>query len=72
MSERDTMYEIRVATAEDIPELVAFQAENQISRGAALSIEFPSAWFRGVVRDMPIVIAPRDSRLVGYLVSRLK
>jgi predicted GNAT superfamily acetyltransferase len=69
MNERDSVYDIRVATAEDIPELLALQAENQISRGGALSIEFPAVWYEGVVRDMPIVIARRDGSLAGFLVS---
>jgi L-amino acid N-acyltransferase YncA len=63
------MYEICIATTEDIPELLALQAQNQVSRGGALSIEFPAVWFEMVVREMPIVIARCDGRLVGYLVS---
>lgn len=69
MTERDAVYDIRIATAEDIPDLLALQAENQVSKGGALSIEFPAVWFEGVIKEMPIVIARRDSRLVGYLVS---
>ena len=69
MNDRDSVYDIRVATAEDIPELLALQAEHQISRGGALSIEFPAAWYERAIRDMPIVIARRDGRLVGFLVS---
>jgi L-amino acid N-acyltransferase YncA len=69
MTERNAVYEIRIATAEDIPDLLALQSENQISRGGALSIEFPAIWFEHVIREMPIVIARRDRQLVGYLVS---
>jgi hypothetical protein len=69
MNERDRVYEIGVATAEDIPELLALQAENQVSRGGSLSIEFPAAWYEQVARGMPIVIARRDGRLAGFLVS---
>jgi L-amino acid N-acyltransferase YncA len=68
-SSMNTAYDIGVATADDIPELLALQAENQVSRGGALSIEFPAIWFENVVREVPIVIARRDGRLVGYLVS---
>jgi hypothetical protein len=63
------MYDVCIATSEDIPELLALQAQNQESRGGALSIEFPAVWFEMVVREMPIVIARRDGRLVGYLLS---
>lgn len=62
-------YDIGVATAEDVPEMLALQAENQISRGGALSIEFPETWFKSVIRDMPIVVARREGLLVGFLVS---
>ena len=68
LDDRDAMYDICIATTEDIPELLALQAQNQVSRGGALSIEFPAVWFEMVVREMPIVIARRDGRLVGYLV----
>ena len=69
MNEQAIVYDIRTAVVDDIPELLALQAENQISRGGALSIEFPAAWFADVIRDMPIVTAWREHRLVGFLVS---
>jgi L-amino acid N-acyltransferase YncA len=64
-----SMYLISAATAEDIPDILALQAENQISRGGVLSVEFPVQWFERAVKDLPIVIARREGRLVGYLVS---
>lgn len=69
MNQSDNAHDIGVATVEDIPELLALQAENQIDRGGALSIEFPAAWFEEVIRDMPVVIARRGGRLAGFLVS---
>ena len=63
------MYDLSAATTVDIPELLALQEENQISRGGALSIEFSAEWFGKVMEKMPIVIARRSGRLVGYLVS---
>jgi L-amino acid N-acyltransferase YncA len=62
-------YLVSVAKAEDIPDILALQAENQISNGGALSVEFPAPWFERAVKDMPIVIARREGRLVGFLVS---
>ena len=62
-------YLVSVAKAEDIPDILALQSENQISRGGALSVEFPAQWFERAVKDMPIVIARREGQLVGYLVS---
>ena len=72
MNEQAIVYDIRAATADDIPALLALQAENQISRGGALSIEFPATWFADVICDMPIVTAWREHRLVGFLVSSPK
>jgi predicted GNAT superfamily acetyltransferase len=60
---------IGVAAAEDIPDILALQSENQASRGGALSVEFPSQWFEAAIHEMPIVIARSDGRLVAYLVS---
>jgi L-amino acid N-acyltransferase YncA len=65
----DLAYAISAATVEDIPDILALQAENQLTRGGALSIEFPAQWFERAVHDMPIVIARRDGQLVGFLVS---
>ena len=62
-------YIISVAAADDIPDILALQSENQISRGGALSIEFPAQWFERAVNDLPIVIARRQGQLVGFLVS---
>ena len=67
MNQRARAYKIGTATVEDIPELLALQAENQINRGGFLSIEFPAAWYEAVVNDMPIVIARCDGRLAGFL-----
>lgn len=69
MKERDRVYELGVATAEDVPELLALQAENLIDRGGSLSIEFSADWYERVVGEMPIVVARCDGRLAGYLLS---
>jgi hypothetical protein len=57
MNEHALVYDIRTATADDIPGLLALQAENQTSRGGALSMEFPASWFAEVMFGMPIVTA---------------
>ena len=72
MNEQATVYDIRAATVDDIPELLALQRENQVSRGGALSMEFPATWFADAIREMPIVTAWREHRLVGFLVSSPK
>lgn len=60
---------VSVAGPEDIADILVLQSENQPSKGGALSVEFPAQWFEIVMKDMPIVIARREGRLVGYLVS---
>jgi hypothetical protein len=62
-------YLVSVATAQDIPDILVLQSENQISRGGALSIEFPAEWFERAVEEMPVVVARREGKLAGFLVS---
>ena len=62
-------YLVSVAGPQDIAGILALQSENQLSSGGALSVEFPAQWFENVMKDMPIIIARRRGRLVGYLVS---
>jgi L-amino acid N-acyltransferase YncA len=62
-------YLVSVARVEDIPDILALQSENQVSKGGSLSVEFSAQWFERAMKDMPIVIARRDGRLAGYLVS---
>jgi hypothetical protein len=69
MPASDLAYAISVATVADIPDILSLQAENQLTRGGALSIEFPAQWFERAVHDMPIVIGRREGQLVGFLVS---
>lgn len=69
ISTGESAYIVSTATPHDIPEILALQSENQVSRGGDLSIEFPAQWFEDAIRDMPVVVAKRDGRLVGYLVS---
>ena len=67
--EQEAVYLVSVAVADDIPEILALQSENQVSIGGALSVEFPAQWFENAIKDLPIVVARRAGRLVGYLVS---
>jgi L-amino acid N-acyltransferase YncA len=67
--EQEAVYLISVAVPDDIPEILALQSENQVSRGGTLSVEFPAQWFENAIKDFPIVVARRAGRLAGYLVS---
>ena len=61
--------EIALATRDDIREIIELQKRNLRSNGGSLSIEFSSEWFERVLSEMPIIVARRDGRIVGYLVS---
>jgi L-amino acid N-acyltransferase YncA len=62
-------YEIALATADDIPGIVALQQANLINNGGFLSIEFSRTWFECVLSEMPIIVARKRGLIVGYLVS---
>ena len=61
--------EIALATVDDIPGIVELQRLNLLSNGGFLSIEFSNDWFERVLSEMPIIVARRDGRVCGYLVS---
>lgn len=62
-------HEITVATPEDIPGILDLQEQNLRSNGGALSVPFSREWFETAITDMPIMVARRETRVVGYLVS---
>lgn len=64
-----TQLDIRVATPTDIAGILTLQEENQPERGGTLSARLPRLWFEAALDDLPIIVARRDARVVGYLVS---
>jgi L-amino acid N-acyltransferase YncA len=66
---QDAGHDVRVATPSDVPDILALQEANLVANGGTLSVAFPAAWLEMVVREMPVVIARRDSSFVGYLVA---
>jgi len=62
-------YDITLATAPDIADILDLQDRNLAERGGALSTGFSRAWFEGVIAAMPVILARRAGRLAGYLVS---
>src|SRR5262249_41842295 len=65
-------YDIALATREDIIGIVALQEANLQENGGRLSVRFPAEWFEGALSDLPILVARRCGRIVGYLVSSSK
>jgi L-amino acid N-acyltransferase YncA len=62
-------YDIGLAAEDDIEGILELQDRNQPDRGGTLSARFPRAWFEAAIAAMPVVVARREGRVVGYLVS---
>jgi len=57
------------ATHHDIDGILALQEENLPEHGGLLSARLPRGWFETALDDMPVIVARRAGRVVGYLVS---
>ena len=57
------------ATADDVDGILDLQARNQPSRGGTLSASLPRERVLAMMGDLPAIVARRDGRLVGYLLS---
>jgi L-amino acid N-acyltransferase YncA len=62
-------YEIGVATGNDIAGITELQERNLRVSGGALSVPFSAGWFEAAIADMPIIVARKEGRVVGYVVS---
>ena len=62
-------YEIALATPADVRGIVQLQEQNLLINGGMLSVAFSHAWFEAALADMPLIVARREGRIVGYLVS---
>jgi len=62
-------YDIGLATAEDIPGILALQEQNFIDNGGSLSVRLAAEWYERCMREMPLVVARRDGQVVGYVVA---
>lgn len=62
-------YETALATGDDIAGILELQEENLREDGGTLSVRFSAPWFEAALRDMPVIVARKAGRVVGYLVS---
>ena len=62
-------YEIALATRDDIAGILDLQEQNLRERGGTLSVRFTREWFEAALGDMPVIVARKVGRVVGYLVS---
>ncbi len=62
-------HEIVQAMAEDIGGILGLQGRNQPQRGGTLSARLPQDWLEAAVADMPVIVAKKEGRVVGCLIS---
>jgi len=60
--------EITVAHESDLDGILELQAANQIGKGGMLSASFSRSQLQRITKDMPLLVARRDRRIVGFLV----
>jgi L-amino acid N-acyltransferase YncA len=56
----------------DIDGVLALQEANQAEYGGTLSARMPRAFFTAAMDGMPVIVARREGRVVGFLVSSPK
>ena len=61
--------EIVRATVRDIEGILDLQKRNQPERGGTLSARLPREWLEAAVAEMPVLVAKKQERVVGYLIS---
>jgi predicted N-acetyltransferase YhbS len=61
--------EIGLALRDDIAGVLELQAENVIDRGGSLSVAFSREFFESAITDMPLIVARKKGRVVGYVLS---
>jgi len=62
-------YDIAFATPDDIPGILSLQEPNLPDNGGSLSVRQSADWFRRTMAEMPLVVARRDGKVVGYVVA---
>ncbi len=65
----DQQIQISRANDADLDGIVELQAANQIARGGALAAELPRARVVTMMQEMPLIVARRDQRVSGFLMT---
>lgn len=66
------LLQIGLATEADLPGILELQAANQMSHGGMLSADLPVDSIRQNMKLMPLIVARRGDRVVGFLMSSPK
>jgi Acetyltransferase (GNAT) family len=61
--------EIALAGLDDVSGILVLQERNLSSIGGSLSVPFSRSWFETAVANAQVIVARRNERVVGYLVS---
>ena len=61
--------DVGTATERDVDGILELQAANQPDRGGLLSAELPRSRVTEIMRAMPLIVARRNGRIVGFLMS---
>jgi len=62
--------EIAPAMHDDIAGMLDLQEHNLLEQGGLLSVRLPAAVFEAALDDLPLVVARRNGKIVGYLLAR--
>ena len=62
-------YKISLATAEDIPGILALEDANLPGKGGNLSVRHNADWFRRAILEKSVVACRRDGAVVGYVLG---
>jgi L-amino acid N-acyltransferase YncA len=62
-------YDVGLAAEGDIEGILELQDRNQPDRSGTLSARLSRGWFEAALTAMPVIVARREGRVVGYLVS---
>ena len=69
MTDRGEGLDLRLATVDDVDDILALIQANDTTRGGAITGHFDRATIVAFLHDMPVVVARRGTRLAGVLVS---
>jgi hypothetical protein len=65
----EELYDIAPATEHDLDAILDLQDRNLPKSGGTLSARLAREWFETAIAAMPVIVAKRAGRLVGYLAS---
>lgn len=65
----DKSIEIAIATESDLDGILELQAANQIANGGNLSASFSRSRLLSMMSSMPLMVARRADKVVGFLIS---